>query len=131
MLLVKFCIYLAILLSGSIFGVVNYKKSTTLFKILTLFLSYTLALFLQMLETPTETAIFRQNIFWLNICVLFYTIAIMASFSIVGYMAKHHIDNEPVSRITEFVTYLNYAVLGYTVVADKKQSVNNMAHQTF
>jgi len=87
-----------------------------------LYVIYSLALFLQMLETPTEVAVFKQNIFWFNICALFYSVIIMASFSIAGYMNTHHISNRPVSRIDDIITDLNYAVLGYTVFADRKRS---------
>jgi hypothetical protein len=211
-LIINLCVYFAILLSASIFGVVNFKKLTTPFKILTLFLLYTLIsevvarifaikfrnsdpvyhvfvlanyyfyaaiffyllkrsvirrlvlwsavpftcfwliniiffqhprdfpsyslmvscilyviysliLFLQMLETPTEVAIFKQNIFWFNISALFYSVVIVAFFSISGYMVKHNINNYPLSRVVDFITDINYALLGYTLVAEKRRSI--------
>ena len=88
----------------------------------TLFIVYSLALFMQMLETPTEVAIFKQNPFWFSISALFYSVILIAFFSISGYMIKHHISNGGLIGVIDVITDINYALLGFIVIADKRQS---------
>jgi len=102
---------------------INSFPSYSLMVACTLFIVYSLALFMQMLETPTEIAIFKQNIFWFNISALFYSVVLVAFFSISSYMVKHNISNIPIDTVVDVITAINYALLGFTIIADKRQSV--------
>ena len=84
------------------------------------FIIFSLLLFMQMLDQPKETAIFKQSIFWLNIAILIYSIITPVSFGVLNYLAKHNLSAEIVGNFIEYFTFLYYLTIGYSILIDKK-----------
>ena len=85
------------------------------------FITFALTLFIQMLDSPKETAIFKQSVFWFNSAILIYSVTVPVCFGVLSYLIKHNLDNRLLSDILLYFTLVYYLTLGYAIHIDKKQ----------
>jgi hypothetical protein len=85
------------------------------------FIVFALTLFIQMLDSPKETAIFKQSIFWFNSATLIYSVAVPVCFGVLNYLIKHKLNDILLSDILLYFTLIYYVTLGYAIHIDKKQ----------
>jgi hypothetical protein len=87
-----------------------------------IFAFFSLMLFMQMLNEPKETNIYKQSTFWFNCAVLVFSIISPLCFGVDFYFSNHHIKTDVLGNIILYLNCLYYATLGYAINLDKKQS---------
>ncbi|QKJ32230.1 hypothetical protein HQ865_21520 [Mucilaginibacter mali] len=87
-----------------------------------IFALFSLMLFMQMLNQPKETNIYKQSTFWLGGAVLVFSVISPLCFGVDFYLSNHHIETAVLGNIILYLNCAYYATLGYAINLEKKQS---------
>jgi len=91
-----------------------------------IFIFFALILFIQMLDSPKEIAIFKQSIFWFNCATLIYAVTVPVCFGVLNYLIKHKMSTDVLDTFLEYFAFLYYIIIGYSIHIDKKQSIRHL-----
>ncbi len=87
-----------------------------------IFIIFSLMLFLEMLESPKETTIGRQSIFWFNCAMFVYSTSVPICFGMLSHFIKHNLNTDLLNGFLYYITLLYYFTLGISIWLDKEKS---------
>lgn len=85
-----------------------------------IFAVFSLMLFMQMLNEPKETNIYKHSTFWFNCAVLVFSVISPLCFGVNFYFSNHNIKTDLLNDILLYLNCLYYAVLAYAIHLDKR-----------
>ncbi|MXV52267.1 hypothetical protein GS399_14915 [Pedobacter sp. HMF7647] len=119
---------LVLLIPVCIAGVINsvyFQKAHTYpsnFALIShsLFLLYSLLLYIQMINSPIKLNLFKQSIFWSATAFLVFPVLMLSSIGLYNYFERHKLDETYIYMLFYIANYIFYILLGAALWFDRK-----------
>lgn len=91
-----------------------------------MFIVFSLTCFVEMLDFPIKTNIFKQSIFHFNCAMLFYSATSPVCFGILSYLIHHELSTVNIRIFIYVISLIYYSTLGYAIFLDQKNNKLNI-----